>query len=282
MKGRLLIVVLFIIGGFNLLAQGSLDFSKVRLHYSIRIARDASKTEMDSLSSVFKIRKNGEVKLILNKATDECRFYYQEVMRTDNARPDTMNIYYVDRKSKQVMSCQGAEIVKPYMSSTSQMRTVYRLDSLILKPKKSLFRIKLENKDSIVYNRVYYVIDSLTCYLHYQDKNLVSHTINLNKRDSIHFPAPIYRLNKLVLINTLDSSEVICKHYYIANYSNHDLFRIKGTDVSEFNRRNLQIVAAEKNRSARIWFDLPPSFKRFIPTITFRNWPFEEVAEENE
>ena len=47
MKGRLLIVVLFIIEGFNLLAQGSLDFSKVRLHYSIRIARDASKTEMD-------------------------------------------------------------------------------------------------------------------------------------------------------------------------------------------------------------------------------------------
>ncbi|MEE3483526.1 MAG: hypothetical protein VZQ98_04265 [Bacteroidales bacterium] len=281
MKSRLLIVVLFITGSINLFAQGNMDLSKVRLRYSVRLARDASKTAMDSLSSVFKIRKNGEVKLILSKG-DKDRYYYQEVMRTENTRPDTMKIFYVDKKSKQIMSCQGAEIVKPYMSSTSELRTVYRLDSLILKPKTGLFRIKLENKDSMVYNRVYYVIDSLTCYLHYQDKNLVSHTINLNKRDSIHFPAPIYRLNKLVLINTLDSSEVICKHYYIANYSNHDLFRIKGTNVSEFNRRNLQIVAAEKNRSARIWFDLPPAFEKFIPTITFRNWPFEEVTEETE
>jgi len=281
MKERWLIVVLFIIGGFNLLAQGGMDFSKVRLRYTLRIARDASKNEMDSLSSVFKIRKNGEVKLILNKTTDVARYYYHEVMRTEKTRPDTMNIYYVDKKSKQTLSCKGAEIVNPYMSSTSQMRTVYRLDSLILKPKTGLFRIKLENKDSIVYNRVYYVIDSLICYLHYQDKNLVEHTTILNNRDSVKFPAPIYRLNKLVLINTLDSSEVNSKHYYIANFTNHDRFRIKGIDFSEFNRRNLQIVASEK-KNARIWFDLPPSFKRFIPTITFRNWPFEEITEEAE
>lgn len=262
-------------------AQEKLDFSKVKLKFSMRIAQDASKTAMDSLSGVFKLRKSGEVKLIMNKSSDDSRFYYQELMRADLTSPDTLSIFYVNRNAKQTMSSQGANFVKPYVTLASDMRTTYRLDSIILRPKKGLFRLKMENKDSVVFNRVYYAIDSLLCVLHYTDKNLVEHAVVLNNPDSLHFPAPIYRLNKVVLVNTLDSTEVKCGNCYLATSSRMNRTFDPLRKDSEFNKRNVQEAMSKTMTSTLIGF-YPKTIWPFLPRVYVRNWPFEETAQKNE
>ncbi|MBR4840619.1 MAG: hypothetical protein IK005_09090 [Paludibacteraceae bacterium] len=277
-----------VLGCISVNAQSDLDFSKVRLKYSFRIARDASKTAMDSLSGFYKIRKNGDVRLTLgNNAADAARFYYQELMRVEKNSADSLTIYYVNKNQKQLLSGADVEILGSYITSTSEMRTAYRLDSLLLKPKKAMFRLKLENKDSVVFNRVYYAVDSLLCYLHYQDKNLVDHTVLLNKqdvRDTIQFPAPIYRLRKVVLVNRLDSSEVICPRYYLASSSTgRELKNSRMGDLSEFNRRNIQLASKSKLSVPVLAFDMPAKFnKKFIPKIIIRDWPFEDMEENSE
>lgn len=255
----------------NLFAQGELDFSKVRLKFSVRVARDASKTAMDSLTGVLKLRPNGEVRLRLSIA---------DVMRVDSERRDSLYIYFVTNKSKQVMTCQEADILNPSLSSASMMRTVYRLDSVILKPKKSLLRVKWKDPEEEV-AKLYCVYDTVFCNLHYQDKNLVEHVVTLNNKDSVNFPAPIYRLGKLSLINHFDSTEVKSGPYYlVSGTTGRRLGTSRTGDLGEFNKKNIQTAAASKTMSTPVIKFESEYVTQMLPKIYIKNWPFDEVVEE--